>query len=368
MKRVLFIEPILAHYRRDTYRLIISNKEFDSFIIAGDNYESIKSADNIKLIKSSYVQFRLLNHRFYYLKNFFRLYRYVNPHIIVCSGIDFHLLHSVLLFVYVKLFTKVRFIWWSQGTMGHQGILGKWLRGLAYRKSDGIFAYSEEGKKNLIGIGVQNEKIVSVGNAINNDDYGFNKFYNQQFSEENKPFTILFTGRLTHAKRVDILLHSLKILNESSPQKYKCIIVGDGIIDELKVLSKRLGIENIVDFVGSKYDEEIAYFFQNSDIYVFPGGIGLSILHAFSYGLPVITTDNFDLHYPEIELLKPTENGDTFIDNNFVDLAQKIELWVKKIEIDKERISITCKHSIMEKEYMPDLQAKKIIEFLNKHS
>lgn len=367
MKRVLFVEPVLAHYRRDTYCLITNSKEFDSFIIAGDDYEGIKTVDNNKLLKSSYISFTLLNHKFYYLKKFFRDYKCVNPQFIVCSGIDFHLLHSILLFVYVKFFTNVRFIWWSQGTYGNQGRFGRWIRSIIYRRSDGILAYSERGRSNLIKMGVSGQHVISVGNAINYDDYGFNKSYNRIITKENKPFTILFTGRLTKAKKIETLLHSLKILKESSSQKYKCIIVGDGIIDELKYLSKKLGIYDMVDFVGPKYDDEIVYYFQIADIYVFPGGIGLSILHAFSYGLPVITTDNYFLHYPEVELLKPDKNGDTFIDNNSEDLANKIELWAKKIEIDKENVSKKCKQTIIEKKYMPEYQAKKIIDFLKQN-
>jgi hypothetical protein len=43
--------------------------------------------------------------------------------------------------------------------------------------------------------------------------------------------------------------------------------------------------------------------------FAYPEAIGLSIQHAFGYGLPVITSDDIPSHNPEIEALRPEVNG-----------------------------------------------------------
>lgn len=360
--RVLFIEPVLAHYRRDVFNDIFSSNSFETKILAGNNYQGIKIFHIDNSIIQKFYTIRLLNHTFYYLKRSLSFVRSYKPDVIVCSGIDFHHIHTILIFLWAK-FTKRKFVWWSHGGFGNQGKVGKCLRGYIYRHSDYIIAYSQQGYNNLQQLGVNDFKIKNIGNSINYDDYGFNK---KNFKEicGNKPFTLLFSGRLTPAKRIDVLLKALKELKDNSAIEFRCFIVGCGIIEELKKFSAKLNINDIVEFVGEKYGDEVVPYFKCADIFVYPSGIGLSILHALSYGLPVITTNNYNLHFPEVELLEPGVNGDTFIDNDHVDLARKIQNWVVKLQYSKEKISNDCINSIFEKEYIPAEQAKKIINVL----
>jgi glycosyltransferase involved in cell wall biosynthesis len=48
-------------------------------------------------------------------------------------------------------------------------------------------------------------------------------------------------------------------------------------------------------------------------------------LHAFGYGLPVITTDRADLQNPEIEALEPDRNGLLYRHDNLQSLAATLE-------------------------------------------
>jgi glycosyltransferase involved in cell wall biosynthesis len=65
---------------------------------------------------------------------------------------------------------------------------------------------------------------------------------------------------------------------------------------------------------------------------IMPGNLGLSIIHAFSFGCPVITYKscgkNWPVHGPEIEYLKDKVNG-VFCDIGSEKLAEEIIYLIK---------------------------------------
>ena len=127
-----------------------------------------------------------------------------------------------------------------------------------------------------------------------------------------------------------------------------------------------MNISDKIVFTGPKYGKEIFKYFLLSDIFVYPGGIGLALLHALSFGLPVITTDNYLLHGPEIELLIPGKNGDLYKNLSPENLAEKIAVWKEKISVSKEEIGKSCVDIIDEMGYMPDKVGDAVINYLKK--
>ena len=68
-----------------------------------------------------------------------------------------------------------------------------------------------------------------------------------------------------------------------------------------------------------------------SDAFLYPGYIGLSLVHALWYGLSVITHDNLLRHAPEFTVLKDKFNSINIKENNHDDLADKLfEFSIKK--------------------------------------
>ena len=79
-------------------------------------------------------------------------------------------------------------------------------------------------------------------------------------------------------------------------------------------------------FLGAVYDEmALAPWFLSADAFCYPANIGLSLLHAFGYGLPVITTDRNELQNPEIEALEPGRNGLVYKHDDLEALASTLE-------------------------------------------
>jgi len=358
LKKVLFIEPVIAHYRRDTFNLIFSNGYFSCAILAGNEYEGVRPAHMDQAILCNYIAFNLFGHRFYYLKNALRNVKHYKPNAIVCSGVDFHHLHTILIFIWAKLH-RIKFIWWSHATEGKQGWIGFIARKFFYRSSTGVLAYSRAGLLKLQKFGVQPRKVIVVGNSMNNEDYGFSV----EHSDSDR-FTILFSGRITPEKKLDVLVRAIPIIVRKIPS-LRCLIIGGGNINPIVNLAKELGVEKHIEFLGPAYGRDLQRFFASAHMFVYPGGIGLSMAHALSYGLPVITTDAMFEHGPEIELLKPGVNGDFFQDRNPQSLADCITSWAEKLNTNSGLIRNTCKETLAEFGYSPEMVSRKVISFLS---
>ncbi|GJM18917.1 MAG: hypothetical protein DHS20C14_11300 [Phycisphaeraceae bacterium] len=121
---------------------------------------------------------------------------------------------------------------------------------------------------------------------------------------------VIFVSRLLRDNRADVLIDAAAKLKDTNPT-LKTIIVGSGEAeDELRAQAKSLGIEDRVVFTGAIWGEDaIAPWYLSSHAFVYPANIGLSILHAMGYGVPVITSDRTETQNPEIEALRDTENG-----------------------------------------------------------
>ena len=285
------------------------------------------------------------------------------PSIIICTGVDFHLIHTLIIYLIHRILFRKKFYWWSHATTGNQGRLGYLMRKLIYKSSNGIFSYNQEGRQNLLRMGINDRDIKVVNNSLNNEDYGYLNYDLFKIPRNNK-ITILYSGRITKTKKVDLLLKVLNFIEQNKLFDFQCYIIGDGNLKPLIGLANNLGITNKVKFLGAKYGKEAHTYFLESDLFVYPGGIGLSILHSMSFGLPVITTDNKELHGPEIELLEQGFNGDLYINDSYEDLADKIIEWKGKLNDSKDFYAKNCINRIKEMGYLPDIMVENVLDFL----
>lgn len=107
---------------------------------------------------------------------------------------------------------------------------------------------------------------------------------------------LLFVGRLVPYKGADILLEALAKIKPFALSKTRLMIVGDGAERKhLQGLTQRLGLQEIVDFVGWVPHQETHRYYSQADIFCFPSirefG-GAVVLEAMAAGLPCIVADN----------------------------------------------------------------------------
>jgi glycosyltransferase involved in cell wall biosynthesis len=136
---------------------------------------------------------------------------------------------------------------------------------------------------------------------------------------------VLFVSRLMPENRIDLLLQAVQKLAPERPQLLAVIVGGGEDADRLKDLVRDLGVTQHVRFIGAIYEEkDLAPWFLSSKLLCYPANIGLSLLHAFGYGLPVITSDELSTQNPEIEALVHEYNGLYYKHNNLDSLVDGI--------------------------------------------
>jgi len=135
---------------------------------------------------------------------------------------------------------------------------------------------------------------------------------------------IIFVSRLEWANRVDLLVKATAVLAKGERPSVKTIVVGAGPeLENLRRLAADLGILDNMRFTGAVYGEQdIAPYWLSAKCFCYPRNIGLSLIHAFGYALPVVTTDSRESQNPEIDAFEPGQNGLTYRDQDVDDLAR----------------------------------------------
>jgi len=136
---------------------------------------------------------------------------------------------------------------------------------------------------------------------------------------------IVFTGRLQAVKRLDMLIEAIGLLSAHG-RKVCAVLVGDG--DErlrLQSQAETLEVAEQIHFLGAVYDEHrLGAIISAADLAVVPSGAGLSIMHALSFGTPVLINDRIECHFPEWEAVEEGKTGFFYRYGDVRDLAEKI--------------------------------------------
>lgn len=137
----------------------------------------------------------------------------------------------------------------------------------------------------------------------------------QEFRASNGLTTgpiLLYVSRMDPDNRLELAIQAVRIMKEKFPG-VQLIAIGEGEPAEMErmvELAQDQHVSDRVRFLGPIYDQlEIAPWFLSADVFCYPRNIGLSLLHALGYGLPVVTSNDFANQNPEIEALRDGENG-----------------------------------------------------------
>lgn len=171
------------------------------------------------------------------------------------------------------------------------------------KRADGFFAYTAGVREYLLQQGLSPDKVFVVNNTI---DIILQREHLEQWQSERSNIrqslglynkkTLLFVGRFTANKRIDFLLDAFSLLREMNPA-YHLLLVGSG--------GDRYDWSRFpeVSYLGAIVEpDQLAQVYVASDLFSFPGAVGLGPLQALCYDLPVVTIDS-NVQMPEIDYL-----------------------------------------------------------------
>ncbi|AFH49125.1 Glycosyltransferase [Ignavibacterium album JCM 16511] len=196
-----------------------------------------------------------------------------------------------------------------------------------------------KGLKNKIFIAPNSLDYCKIQEAKN---YWLNNYTTlKQFQVQNRiyeTYNIIYIGRIYKENHLEILLKAIKEVSLEI-KNIKLIIIGkvNDYVNELKSFAFEMGISDKIKWTDAIYDEySIAPWMLSSNVFCYPENVGLSLIHAFGYGLPAITNNLYFKHGPEIWALKDGINGLTFRKNDFKDLARQIIRLYKDEDLRKK--------------------------------
>lgn len=112
--------------------------------------------------------------------------------------------------------------------------------------------------------------------------------------------SVVYAGRLVDKKGIDTLLQASAIVLEKLPG-LRLTIAGHGpALEQLRALSRELGIERQVEFTGPYRIADLPRLYADAELAVFPfrmaqggdqDGFGLALVEAMGCGVPVVGSD-----------------------------------------------------------------------------
>jgi glycosyltransferase involved in cell wall biosynthesis len=238
--------------------------------------------------------------------------------------------------------TGKRVLMWTHGFLRRDRPLKRLTRYAFYRLADGLLLYGNRARMLLREMGYPNDRMHVVYNSL---DHDLQLALRKSFDETTRDSVrrelgvaadhrlLVSVGRLNRPKRYGELIEAVARARADGA-RLRLVLIGDGPErGALESVARQLGEQDRVLFMGACYDERrLAGIISSADLFVVPGDIGLSCIHAFAYGVPVITHDNLDTQNPEVEAIRPGRNGDLYREHDVEDLARVIARWLKRLD------------------------------------
>lgn len=173
--------------------------------------------------------------------------------------------------------------------LGWKGVFGKLVERGTLRLADTVIPISEYIASDLQAVG-RTEGLSVVPNGV--DYYGL-----QEIPASDSDWDIIYFGRLSEHKNVDLLLEATSIVTDKLGEAPSVGIIGDGPErGDLEAYARELGVDDSVEFLGFvEADEDVIGHLKSSTVFVLPSireGFPNTILEANACGVPSIVVDH----------------------------------------------------------------------------
>lgn len=355
-----------ALYREPIYTLI--DKEFSADFYFGESNIKLKEADRTHL-KGYKNTFRCIDlfKGMWWFKGIIGL-SFRNYQVYLIDG-NFHCISIWIFLLLNKLLGKKTFVW-THGWYGKEGRAKKTIKRCYYSLVTGAFLYGEYARRLMIDEGYSENKLFCIANSLDyqkqlkfRNEAKYTHIFRNHF--ENGDPVIIYIGRLQKIKKFELLLQAINLLRQRNFY-VNLVLVGDNVdIDNLdEILNSGISENRIWHLRASFNEKELSEYFYNADVCISPGNVGLTSIHAFTYGCPVITHNNFKNQMPEFEVIEDGKTGLFFKENDAKDLSDKIYDWLMYSVNNREIIRKDC-YRIIDSKYNPNYQLDLLKRVLN---
>ncbi len=354
-----------AHYRLSIYQLIDQKLKADFYI--GDSSGNLKRMDynSLKGYRRTLKNHRLFGSVTWQSGAISLPFKSYNNYLI--TG-DFQCLSTWIVLLFCKILGKKTYLW-THGWYGREGWVKRQVKSLYFCLSTGIFLYGEYAKEQMTKAGFKENKLFVIANSLDYDKQlqirkklQHTNVYRNHFINDFP--NLIFVGRLTKVKRIDMILDAMKILQNDKLFVNLTLVGGEMPEFNMRKAITERGLNDFVWLYGSCYDEQkIGELLFNATVCVSPGNVGLTAIHSLSFGCPVITHNDFPKQMPEFEAIEDGVNGMFFNYNDVFSLSETIKKWIDQTNSKVRDMDVhSCCYRIIDEKFNPYYQ----IEILDK--
>jgi|GEM_PF-1056197 len=369
--KIAIVTNVLPTYREGFYNRLFADKRLaieifcQSELLTGSKLKTIhQKYSNVRVVKFFTLKGEFLNWQFLpflkLLKNYDVVFVDGNPRYVS------HFLIANLL----KIFRRKVVLW----TMAHTYNANKYSENLRLTWTKifkYLFVYNDNEVVFLRNRGFKEHTIIGMNNGLDQKKIDSHQKqwsiqrlddWKKDHNIANKQILLSCTRLIEKNKLIDFLNLMPSIISVNADVHW--YIVGDG--DQKPILEEKiqsLKLEEHVHLLGGIYDEELlAPWFMTAKVLIHPASIGLSILHAFGYGLPVITHGSAYHHGPEFSALVDGENSLCYEEDNWQDLKIKLQYLLENENIRKQ-FSKKAIQTVREN-YNVDIMVERFLEMI----
>ncbi|MCK4824025.1 glycosyltransferase [bacterium] len=365
--KVASFTNISPHYRNCLWQVMVADSEIEFHFFFGKPIR-----EGIKVIDFNSADWKNYLNRIHYVRNIrigglliwqFGVIKEVFKtkwNALIFLG-DFHIISTWIAAILARILHKPVY-YWTHGVYGNESKLKFLLRRIFLSIANRHFIYGNYSKNLLIDSGFDASKLYVVNNSLDYDRHlqirnrviDNNYYSSRQFFKNPTLPILIFIGRLTPQKKLELLIHAVKRLN-AEKDSVNLIVIGDGPMKE-KISDLSAGFEETIHLYGPSYDEsEIGFLVANASLCVSPGNVGLTAIHSLSFGTPVVTHNNFSNQMPEFEAIEEGVTGAFFEENSIESLVKTVDTWMKKKSLRESEIINAC-HMRIDSLYNPHYQ------------
>jgi glycosyltransferase involved in cell wall biosynthesis len=355
--RILFVQPSIPIYRVPFFLHLAS--EFEPFFSVlhsegdlGNLTPSLQYTWSKCIGKVIKIGFGCL-----WQNNLLR-YKIQKDDIVIISGNPRYI--SSIIFILKVRILGGKIVWWSHY---RSSTSKKWrmkLRLRLMKMANGIMFYTQDEVDEYLSTIKQKEdrSIVGLNNGI---DMIPIKLHRKKYDADLRRREILFLGRISQKANFKILLEALKHPNLINVTLN--VIGNDDRYSFLNGDQSTVFNASKINWYGKLTDEqEISNIANRCRIFIYPGAVGLSLIHAMAYGLPCLLHSDRLKHMPEIAAFKTGITGLTFHPSDAKDLAVKLSTMISNINA-LNTMSENCLKAV-ENEFNTSRMAQKFIKFI----
>lgn len=211
------------------------------------------------------------------------------------------------------------------------------------------------------GCRIESKKIKVIGQGIDVDRFR----PKGQETRNGRELRIVIIGRISPVKDYETLIRAVKILVGQGVDVRVNIIGGTGLpehdkyLTELKEMTKRLGLKDIIKFIGPISNKDIVYYLQSADLFVstsYTGSLDKAIAEAMACELPVLACNE-----ALFEVLGDYSKQLMYPKGDYEKLAKKIRFIYDMEAIQRNEIGKDLRKIVVQKHSLSNF-IRKIVE------